>query len=123
MKRKIGTTNHFSIAALTVSIILIVCHGTQAFQPWKGGQLLGNADAGDASHESITEQAITEFCAEQQFPGPDKDALDTIVAANGNTDLDELVDSAAHFDCEEFSGGQIRLQRKLQEIQRSIQVR
>ena len=78
--------------------------------------LIGRADPGDASHESITEQAITEFCAEQQFPGPDKDALETIVAANGNTDFNEQFDSAAHFDCEEFSGGQIRLQRKLQEI-------
>ena len=122
MKRKIGTTNHFSIAALTVSIILIVCHGAQAFQPWKGGQLWGNADAGDASHESITEQAITEFCAEHQFSGPDKDALYTIVVANGYTDLDEMFNSAAHFDCEEFSGGQSRLQRKLQEITRLMQV-
>ena len=111
MKRKIGTTNHFSIAALTVSMILIVCHGTQAFQPWKNGRLapIGRADPGDASHESITEQAVTEICAEQQFPGPDKDALETIVAANGNTDFKEQFDSAAHFDCEEFRAAKSRL--------------
>jgi predicted secreted protein len=121
MKSKTGTTNHFSIAALTVSTILIICHGTQAFQPWKSGHLVGNADPGDASHASITEQAITEFCAEQQFPQPYKNALVRIVNANGDTDFYEPGDSAAHFDCEDFSGGQIRLQRKLQEIQRRMQ--
>jgi hypothetical protein len=123
MKRKIGTTNHFSIAALTVSIILIVCHGTQAFEPWKSGLGFGHAAPGDASHESITEQAITEFAREEQdFSGkPEKNAVKTIVNANGYTDINELPDSDAHFDSENFSGGQIRLERKLQEIQRSIE--
>jgi hypothetical protein len=40
MKSKIGTTNHFSIVGLTVSLILIVCHATEAFEPWKDGHFL-----------------------------------------------------------------------------------
>jgi hypothetical protein len=122
MKRKIGTTNHLSIAALTVSIILIVCHGTQAFQPWRNGNLIGEAEPGDHSHESITEQAIKEFAREELHCEPDKDALSTIVNANGYTDFNETFDSAAHFDDENFSGGQSRLEGKVQEIQRSMQV-
>lgn len=121
MKSTIRATNHFNIAVVTLCILVVVCHSTEAFQPWKSGHWVGNADPGDASHESITEQAITEYCAEQQFPRPDKDALSTIAAANGDTDKYEVFDSAAHFDSEDFSSGQIRLQRKLQEIQRSMQ--
>jgi len=120
VKRKIGTTNHFSIAALTVSIILIVCHDTQAFQPWRNGNPIGAAEPGDHSHESITEQAIKEFAREELSCEPHKNAVKAIVYANGNTDINESSDSAAHFDSENFSGGQSRLERKLQEIQRAM---
>ena len=117
MKSKIGTTNHFSIAGLTVSIILIVCHGTQAFEPWKNGHFLfGNADPGDQSHESITEQAITEFCTEQQFSSPSRDVLEEIVLGNGNTDYFNSSVAAAHFDDESFWGGQTLLQQKVNSI-------
>lgn len=110
MKRKSGTTNQFSIVALTVSIILIVCHGTQAFEPWKNGHWFGNADPGDASHESITEQAITEFCTQQQFR-PGKDALEEIEVGNGETDINYLFIALVHFDDESLRGGQLRLQK------------
>ena len=110
MKRKIGATNHFSIAALTVLIILIVWHDTQAFQPWKSGASWGSADPDDQSHESITEQAITEFCAEQRFPQPSRDAIEGIVNANGYTDLHSAFNEEAYFDNESFRNGQSRLQ-------------
>ena len=120
MKRKIGTTNHFSIAALATSIIFVVCQGTQGFEPWRNGALIGGAEPGDHSHQSITEQAIKDFASEELSCQPNKKAVYEIVEANGYTDIYEMSDSAAHFDSENFAGGQSRLERKMQEIQRSM---
>src|SRR6266478_3843302 len=110
---KIGTTNHFSIAALTVLIILIVCQDTQAFEPWKNSRnfSFGRADPGDQSHESITEQAYNELQIYRQ-----RDVLEEIVLANGNTDYDELISDVAHFDDASFRGSQLRLQRLVNTI-------
>ena len=112
MKRKI-TTSYFSIAALTVSIILIVCQDTQAFEPWKNSRnfVFGTADPNDQSHESITEQAYNELQIYRQ-----RDVLEQIVLANGNTDYDELFSDVAHFDDASFRGSQLRLQRLVNTI-------
>ncbi len=110
---KIGTTNHFSIAALTVLIILIVCQDTQAFEPWKNSRnfSFGRADPGDQSHESITEQAYNELQIYRQ-----RDVLEEIVLANGNTDYKELISDVAHFDDASFRGSQLRLQKLVNTI-------
>jgi len=96
-----------------------------AFEPWKSGQSqfrLGGGTAGplDASHASITEQAITNFALHNLSCDPSETALREIVKANGMTDFWDALSPKAHFDAESFAAGQERLRSKLENIRNSM---
>src|SRR5215469_8809379 len=110
LKTGIKATIAFAILLVApVAISLIFTRQADAFEPWRSGKsqfVLGKGEAkpDDASHESITEDAVKAFARDSLSCPPSEAAIQEIVTANGFTDLWEVTSSSAHFDCEDFSG-------------------
>jgi hypothetical protein len=126
LKTRIKATIAFAILSVSaLAISLIFTQETDAFEPWRSGKsqfLFGKGEArpDDASHESITEDAVKAFARDSLSCPPSEAAIQEIVTANGFTDLYEVLSSSAHFDCEDFSGGQKRLKEKIADIIASL---
>jgi len=119
MKTRIKATIAFAILSVSpLAISLIFTGQADAFEPWRSGKSQfpvgkGEARPDDASHESITEDAVKAFARDSLSCPPSEAAIQDIVHANGFTDLWEALSSSAHFDCEDFSGGQERLRLQI----------
>jgi hypothetical protein len=126
MKTRIKATIALAILSVApLAISLIFTQQADAFEPWRSGksQFLfgaGEARPNDASHESITEAAVKAFARESLSCPPSEAAIQDIVHANGFTDLYEVLSKSAHFDSEEFPGGQKRLHGKIVDIIASL---
>jgi von Willebrand factor A domain-containing protein 7 len=122
MKTRIKATIALAILSVApVAISLIFTGQADAFEPWRSGksQFLfgkGQAKPDDASHESITEDTVKAFARDTLSCPPSEAAIQEIVKANGFTDLYEVLSKSAHFDSEDFSGGQKRLGEKIAAI-------
>ncbi len=119
MKTRIKATIAFAILSVSpLAISLIFTGQADAFEPWRSGKSQfpvgkGEARPDDASHQSITEDAVKAFARDSLSCPPSEAAIQEIVTANGFTDLWEVLSSSAHFDCEDFSGGQKRLGQQI----------
>ncbi len=119
MKTRIKATIALAILSVApLAISLIFTGQADAFEPWRSGKSQfgfgkGEARPDDASHESITEAAVKAFARDSLSCPPSEAAIQDIVHANGFTDLWDLLSSSAHFDCEDFSGGQERLRQQI----------
>jgi hypothetical protein len=122
MKTRIKATIAFAIFSVApVAISLIFTGQADAFEPWRSGKSQfpfgkGQAKPDDASHESITEDAVKAFARDTLSCPPSEAAIQEIVKANGFTDLYEVLSKSAHFDSEDFSGGQKRLGQQIAAI-------
>jgi hypothetical protein len=119
----------FSLVATALVTFLSFSLTSQAFWPDPSFSVFRNLVActqkeSDATHASITRAGVAQFVA--QHPeifgtcNPSNEAIDEIVAANGLTDVKESGDHSAHFDSEEFLGGQLRLLKLRDEIKEAL---
>jgi von Willebrand factor A domain-containing protein 7 len=129
LNTRIKATIAFAVRSIApVAISLIFTRQADAFEPWRNGQSqfafgiggIGEARPDDASHQSITEDAIKAFARDSLSFRPSEAAIKEIVTANGYTDKWEVFSSSAHFDDEDFSGGQKRLAQKIADIIASL---
>ncbi|MGA2221788.1 MAG: hypothetical protein ABSH21_08435 [Verrucomicrobiia bacterium] len=111
---------------LLAGLIFIHVDNGFAFKPWRNGvwAVAGTAPADCESHQSITEDAITEFLSDTfSVAKPSQsmlDAMKEIVNANGRTDYLHISDEEYHFDAESFPKGQELLISEFQSIQASM---
>jgi von Willebrand factor A domain-containing protein 7 len=114
------------VSASFIAILLFFSERGQAFFPSGSTCVLPGCTQRcvDETHQSITKNAINQFAAENPniFGAcqPSREATEEIIEANKKVDSKEAKDTSAHFDCENFSGGQLRLLGKLLEIKSSL---